>query len=83
MIEGVPVVAFAPEALLGFTVLLVLTDKLVWHARLKVLQKRIETQDQVIASLTEQNTMMLNSAMPTVDAVLRALGEAAGDRSTS
>lgn len=79
MIEGLPVLGLGQSGVLLLVVLMVLTDRLVWHKRLEVLQKQIEAKDALIASLTEQNTMMLNSAIPTVNAVLGALHEAAGD----
>ena len=79
MIEGIPVLDFGAPALLGLVVLFVLTDRLVWHKRLDVLTKRVEIQDKTIAELTEQNTTLLNSAVPTVNAVLGALHSAAGD----
>lgn len=80
MIEGLPVVGLTQSGIILLVVLMVLTDRLVPGRRLKVLQDRIDTQDALIASLTEQNTMMLNSAIPTVNTVLGALHQAAGDR---
>jgi hypothetical protein len=58
---------------------MVLTDKLVWHKRLKVLQDQIDAKDEQIADLAAQNKILLESAIPTVNAVLGALHDAAGD----
>ena len=80
MIEGLPLVGVGQGALLSLVVLLVLTDRLVWHKRLDVLSKQIETKDALIADLSQQNTMLLGSAVPTVNAVLGALHQAAGDK---
>ena len=80
MIEGLPLVGIGQGALLSLVVLLILTDRLVWHKRLDVLVKQIETKDALIADLTQQNTMLLGSAVPTVNAVLGALHQAAGDK---
>lgn len=79
MIEGLPILDIGQSALLSIVFLAVLTDRLVWHKRLEVLQKQIETKDEHIADLTKQNTMLLQSAIPTVNSVLTALHEAAGD----
>ena len=77
--EGLPLVDIGAPALVALVVLMILTDRLVWHKRLDILTKRIEAQDETIKALTEQNTMLLNSAIPTVNAVLGALHQAAGD----
>ena len=79
MIEGLPVLDAGATALLALVFLMVLTDKLVWHKRLAVLQKQIEAKDEQIADLAAQNKIMLESAIPTVNAVLGALHQAAGD----
>lgn len=79
--DGLPVGNIGAGGLVVFIVLLILTDRLVWHKRLDVVTKRVETQDELISELTRQNTMLLNSAIPTVNAVLTALHTAAGDRS--
>lgn len=44
--------------------------------------RRIEKQEALIANLSEQNRVLLNSAIPTVNSVLTALHQAAaeGDR---
>lgn len=83
MLDGIPILDIGQSGLLAFVILLVLTDRLVWHKRLEVLQRQIETKDKLIADLTGQNTMLLKSAVPTVNAVLGALHEAAGDRGAS
>lgn len=77
--EGLPLGNIGATGLLALVVLMILTDRLVWHKRLDILTKRIEVQDETIKALTEQNTMLLNSAIPTVNAVLGALHQAAGD----
>lgn len=77
MIDGLPIVSMGPGALLAFVVILVLTDRLVWFKRLRVLEDRISAQDELISNLTRQNTMLLGSAIPTVNSVLAALNEAA------
>jgi hypothetical protein len=80
MIEGLPLTNIGATGLLTLVVLLMLTDRLVWHKRLDALQKRIETQDKHIAELTKQNSVLLGSAVPTVNAVLSALQDAATDK---
>lgn len=77
MIDGLPIVAMGPSALLSIVVLLVLTDRLVWYKRLRVLEERIAAQDELIGNLTRQNSMLLGSAIPTVNSVLTALHQAA------
>jgi hypothetical protein len=62
-------------------VLMVLTDRLVWHKRLDVLQKQIDTKDALIADLAKQNGLLLDSAIPTVNGVLTALQRAAEESS--
>jgi septum formation inhibitor-activating ATPase MinD len=79
VIDGLPIVGLGQGGVLLLVVLMVLTDRLVWHKRLDVLQRQIEAKDALIADLTEQNKVMLNSAIPTVNAVLGALHDAAGD----
>lgn len=78
-IGGVPVADFGPQALLGLVVILILTDKLVWHKRLQERDKRIAALEATVANLTEQNGIMLKSTYPTVDAVLTALHERANE----
>lgn len=77
MIDGLPIVAMGPGALLSLVVLLVLTDRLVWYKRLRVLEQRIAAQDELIGNLSRQNSMLLGSAIPTVNSVLTALHQAA------
>jgi hypothetical protein len=77
MIDGVPIVAMGPSALLSLVVLLILTDRLVWYKRLRVLEQRIAAQEELIGNLTRQNSMLLGSAIPTVNSVLNALDQAA------
>jgi hypothetical protein len=68
---------------LGLVVLLVLTDRLVWYRRLRVLEERIATQDEVIGHLSRQNTMLMDALIPPAAAVFKALHQnAAGDEST-
>lgn len=80
MIEGLPIVDVGAPALVALVVLMILTDRLVWHKRLDVLTKQIATKDSLIEELSKQNTMLLGSAVPTVNAVMGALREAAGDK---
>ena len=80
MIEGLPIMDIGAPAIVTLVVLLVLTDRLVWHKRLDVLTKQIEAKDAVIDELSKQNTMLLGSALPTVNAVMSALREAAGEK---
>ena len=80
MIEGLPLVDVGAPAFVGLIVLMVLTDRLVWHKRLDVLNKQIEAKDALIDELSKQNTMLLGSALPTVNAVMGALREAAGEK---
>lgn len=76
MIEGLSVLGMGQGGLLLLIVLMVLTDRLVWHKRLDVLQKQIELKDEQIAELTKQNGLLLQSAIPTVNGVLTALHKA-------
>ena len=78
MIEGLPIGDISLGGLVTLIVLMILTDRLVWHKRLDVLQKQIDTKDALIDDLTRQNNMLLGSAIPTVNAVLGALHQAAG-----
>jgi hypothetical protein len=83
MIEGIPLIDVGAPALVALIVLMILTDRLVWHKRLDVLQRQIETKDKLIEDLSHQNKLMLDSSIPTVNAVLSALHTAAGDRAPS
>jgi septum formation inhibitor-activating ATPase MinD len=80
MLDGLPLGNIGATGLLALVVLMILTDRLVWHKRLDVLAKQIATKDALIDELSKQNTMLLGSAVPTVNAVLGALHQAAGDR---
>lgn len=53
------------------------TGRFVTRREADLAADRIQAQDKIIAELTHQNGMLLNSAIPTVDAVLNALHEAA------
>ncbi len=77
MVDGLPIGSLSASGLLALVVLLIITDRLVWYKRLKPLTERIEKQDELIHELTEQNKMLLNSAVPTVNSVLTALHRAA------
>lgn len=79
MIEGVPILDFAPETLLALVFLFVLTDRLVWHKRLDMIQKQLDAERTANAELLKQNNMLLDSAIPTVNAVLTALHRAAAE----
>lgn len=80
MFEGIPIIGIGQSGLITLIVLLVLSDRLVWHKRLTDLQKQIEAKDALITELTHQNTLLLGSAVPTVNAVLGALHQAAEER---
>lgn len=77
MIDGLPIANIGATGLLTVVVLLILTDRLVWYKRLRVLEERISAQDELIGNLTRQNSMLLGSAIPTVNSVLTALHQAA------
>lgn len=79
MIEGIPILDVGQSGLLALVFVLVLTDRLVWHKRLEVLQKQIEAKDAELAEVVKQNGVLLNSAIPTVNTVLTALHQAAGE----
>ena len=83
MLEGLPLGNIGATGLLTLVVLLILTDRLVWHKRLDALQKQIEAKDSLISELSKQNSMLLGSAVPTVNAVLSALQDAAEDKGAS
>jgi hypothetical protein len=77
MIDGLPVVNLGATGLLALVVLLVLTDRLVWYKRLRVIEAQLATERELNVELTKQNSMLLGSAIPTVNAVLTALHQAA------
>jgi len=77
MIDGIPMVNIGATGLLALVFLLVITDKLVWYKRLQVVQKQLEVERALNLELAKQNTMMLGSAIPTVNSVLSALHRAA------
>lgn len=77
MIDGLPVVNLGATGLLALVVLLVLTDRLVWYKRLRVVEAQLETERELNVELSKQNSMLLGSAIPTVNAVLTALHQAA------
>lgn len=83
MLDGLPLGNIGATGLLTLVVLLILTDRLVWHKRLDALQKQIEAKDSLISELSKQNSMLLGSAVPTVNAVLSALQDAAEDKGAS
>ena len=76
MIDGLPVVNLGATGLLALVVLLVLTDRLVWYKRLRVVETQLETERELNVELTKQNTLLLGSAIPTVNSVLNALHRA-------
>ena len=76
MIDGLPVVNLGATGLLALVVLLVLTDRLVWYKRLRVVEAQLETERELNVELTKQNTLLLGSAIPTVNSVLNALHRA-------
>ena len=72
-IVGIPVGALAPSALLGLTVLLILTDRLVWHKRLDALEKKVEEWQKEAEAwkaaadeTSKQNAAMLRAFGPTL-----------------
>jgi hypothetical protein len=77
MVDGLPIVSMGPGALLGLVILLVLTDRLVWYKRLRVLEEQLSAEKQLNHELAKQNTLLLGSAIPAVNAVFGALNEAA------
>lgn len=76
VVDGLPLVNIGQGALLSLAVLLVLTDKLVWHKRLEKIEQKLEIQGQHLTEALKQNTILLESAIPTVNAVLGALHNA-------
>jgi hypothetical protein len=84
LIDGIPLIDIGQGALITFVVLMVLTDRLVWHKRLSVLESRIAVLDETNRHLAEQNDTLLKSVVPTVNGVLGALHQGLvedGDRS--
>jgi hypothetical protein len=80
---GLPVGALAPSALLGLTVLLILTDRLVWHKRLDALeqkvaewQKEAEAWKSAADETSKQNAAMLRAFGPTLTDFLQGLRRA-------
>ena len=80
MLDGIPILSLGQSGLITLVVLLVLSDRLVWHKRLTDLQKQIEAKDALITELSQQNSTLLGSAVPTVNAVLSALHRAAEEQ---
>lgn len=80
MIDGIPIISIGQSGLLTLVFLLVITDRLVWHRRLRVLEQQIEKKDAQIAELTEQQGMLLRSTLPAVNSVFGALHDAVDDR---
>lgn len=58
MLEGIPVLDIGAPALVAFVVLLVLTDRLVWHKRLDKLEAEMEKR---IAEKDERNAALLEA----------------------
>lgn len=50
MIEGIPIVEFTGPAALALVALLVITDKLVWHTRLKAAERRADRWESIALS---------------------------------
>ena len=80
---GIPLGALAPSALLGFTVLLILTDRLVWHKRLDALEKKVEEWQKEAEAwkaaadeTSKQNAAMLRAFGPTLTDFLQGLRRA-------
>jgi len=80
VLDGIPILSLGQSGLITLVVLLVLSDRLVWHKRLTDLQKQIEAKDALITELSQQNSTLLGSAVPTVNAVLSALHRAAEEQ---
>lgn len=81
MIDGIPLLDIGQSGLIAMVVILVLTDRLVWHKRLVKRDQEIVTLRAQNTELIDQNGLLLKSAIPTVNATLNALQDAA-DRST-
>lgn len=80
---GIPVGALAPSALLGLTVLLILTDRLVWHKRLEALERKVEEWQKEAEAwkaaadeTSRQNAAMLRAFGPTLTDFLQGLRRA-------
>lgn len=80
---GIPVGALAPSALLGLTVLLILTDRLVWHKRLDAAEKKVEEWKEEAGfwkaaadETSKQNAAMLRAFGPTLTDFLQGLRRA-------
>lgn len=88
MIESLPWPAQVGVAGLGWFVAflflygLITGRWIVTRREADLAQKRVDAQDKIISEQAQQIGLLLNSAVPTVDAVLRALRDAAdlGDR---
>ena len=80
---GIPVGALAPSALLGLTVLLILTDRLVWHKRLEAMERKVEEWQKEAEAwkasaeeTSKQNAAMLRAFGPTLTDFLQGLRRA-------
>lgn len=80
---GIPVGALAPSALLGLTVLLILTDRLVWHKRLDAMERKVEEWQKEAEAwkaaadeTAKQNAAMLRAFGPTLTDFLSGLRRA-------
>lgn len=66
MIEGLPLLDFGGPAILVFVALLVITDKLVWHSRLKAVEKqRDQWQDTALRALGVADKMTVAGELTT------------------
>lgn len=74
--SSLPLGSIGSGGLITFVVLLVLTDRLVWHKRLDLIQQRAEAAERLAQKLADQNDLLLRSAIPTVNSVLTALHQA-------
>lgn len=79
MVDGLPLVNLGATGLVTLVVLLVLTDRLVWYRRLRVLEEQLAAERELNKELAKQNGVLLTSAIPVVNSVLTALHRAAED----
>lgn len=82
-LAGIPVGALAPSALLGLTVLLILTDRLVPRRRLEEKEREVDGWKQEAAAwksaadeTSKQNAAMLRAFGPTLTDFLQGLRRA-------
>lgn len=67
-------------ALFGSTCYFIITGKLITSREADAMQRRIDSLEQQVKDLTEQNTLLMREGLPATNAVLDALRALVADR---